>query len=207
MSLDDLRAAYSGGRLDEAWTLYRQLEATGEAGPEAHLVGARTARRQGNLYSARAAIERAIAGAPAGEIMGQVQFCAGVVLRELGDVRAAIDQFRMFLADAIEHPQAFEFAAGHAWYNLGLALRQVRQPEQALDAYRMACDLHRVNNLRQSLREALQNLAWVACVLDRPAVARAALDEADGLLEGEMAQWQQRIGEAFYSAEIGRAHV
>lgn len=198
--VERLNSLYEGGQFDQAWALYRQLEATGEASPEAHLVGARTARRMGDLYGARGAIDRAVDGTPGGEIRGQVLFCAGVVYRELGDVHMAIDQFRTFLADGADHPQAVEIAAGHAWYNLGLALRQARQLDASLDAYRMACDLHRVNNLRQSLREALQNLAWVACMLGQPETARVALDEAEGLLENEKAHWHQRVGVAYLAS-------
>lgn len=201
--LVELRSLYEGGQLDQAWALYREMDAAGEAGPEVHLLGAKAAQYRGDLFGARWAVERAVEGCPVGEVQGQVRFAQGYIYMMLGEVRGAVEQFRAFLADGQEYPATYGVAAGHAWYNLGLSLRQAKESVEALDCYLRACDMHRANNLRQSLREALQNVAWTACLLGRVEMAREALDEASGILESDTARWMQRLGEAFLSATTG----
>lgn len=195
--LVELRSLYEGGQLDQAWALYREMDAAGEAGPEVHLLGAKAAQYRGDLFGARWAVERVDQGALAGNVLGQVRFSHGYIVMRLGDVPAAVDQFRAFIADQDRYPDVFGVAEGHVWFNLGFSLRQAMQYDEALDAYHRSAAAHRRNGLFDSLCETLHNLAWTACMVGRRDLALASLEEAAPLCTSDYLRVHQSIGEAF----------
>lgn len=200
---ESLRAAWEGGQHETAWAEYQRLTAAGEACAEAHLIGSMAARERGDLQAARWAIEKAVAAGPSGMLLVRVWFQRGVLLREVGEAAAAVEQFESCLRRLEEHPALRQVMEGPAWYNLGLALRQARRYEDAIAAYLMAVDLFRSEAMTTHLCMALHNLAWVACLMGRKELAREALGESAPFCSEGALKWHQRIGEAFYMAQGG----
>jgi len=202
-SLDHLRAAYQDRRLSDAWVEYKRLAALGEASPEAHLYGAMAAWADKRLYEARWAIERAAEGDPRGSVLGQVLMVHGVILREIGEIRAAIIQLELFISRLNEYPELGPVALGAAHYNLGLAYRQAKRLPDSLEAYTVACSEFRREGLKTNLCQALHNFAWAACLLGETTAAQEALEESAALTTSSVLRHHQQIGEAFLKAASG----
>lgn len=203
---ESLRAAWEGGCHEAAWAEYQRLTSAGEACVEAHLIGSMAARERGDLQGARWAIEKALEAGPTGMLLVRVWFQRGVLLREVGEAAAAVEQFESCLRHLGNYPVLRQVMEGPAWYNLGLALRQARRYDEAIAAYQRAVILFRSEMMTTHLCMALHNLAWVACLLGRMELAREALDESAPLCSEGALKWHQRIGEAFCMAQGGLEH-
>jgi tetratricopeptide (TPR) repeat protein len=202
-SLDHLRTAYQDRRLSDAWVEYKRLAAQGEASAEAHLYGALAAWADKRLYEARWAIEKAVESDPRGTVLGQVRMVHGVILREIGEIRAAIIQLELFINNVNEYPQLGPVALGAAHYNLGLAYRQAKRLPDSLEAYTIACSEFRREGLKTNLCQALHNFAWAACLLGETEAAREALEESSTLIDSNPLRYHQQIGEALLKATSG----
>lgn len=194
--LQALKAAFSERRLDDAWALYRQLDATDGACAEVHLAGAQVGVAREDFLAARWAIEKAAGSNPSGNLLGKVRFMHGFVLSRLGDVSAAIEQIQAYIAGTNDYPELGPLFLGPAWLNLGVLLRQAKKYRQAIDAYETACSICRQEGLTNYLCTALQNLAWTSCFLGEVDRARSALDESESLCTTQL-RWHQKIGEAY----------
>lgn len=203
--IDSLRQLYESRRLVEAWQEYQNLLEAGTADPEVHLLGALTARRLPNPdpREARRALERAEAANPGGVTLGKVLLSLGTLLREIGDVSAAIHYLQQFIAGIAEYPELRSVCFGVAHYNLGLAFRCARRYSDALQVYEIAASEFRQNDFPDYLRQSLQNKAWLHCLVGDVQAAEAALAEAENLCDTETARWQQRIGWAYLEAVTG----
>lgn len=202
---ETLRELYEARRLEEAWQEYQRMLEAGPAEAEAHLLGALTARflKAPDFREARRALERAEAAGPAGLILGRVRLSMGTLLREMGDTTAAIEYLESFIAGIADYPSLQPVCDGVAHYNLGLAYRCARRYDDALQAYETASNEFRRNDFPEYLRQALQNLAWLHCLMANVQAAEAALVEAEDLCKTDLARWHQRIGWAYLEAISG----
>lgn len=198
--LQALKAAFSERRLDDAWALYRQLDATDGACAEGHLVGARVAMAREDLLAGRYAIEKAAAESSTGALLGQIRYTRGLILQLLGDVQAAIEQMQACINGVNEYPTLGPVMLGPAWNNLGLLLRQSKRYQEAIDAYTTACGICRTESLPTYLCMALHNLAWTACMMGDRTRAQFALDESEPLATTATLKWHQKITQAYLSA-------
>lgn len=201
---DSLRTAVEQGRLGDAWTQYKQLHASGEADVAVHYIGGRVALQRNDLFEAKSVLLRALGGCRGGHLLGQIRLLLGEVERRIGEVDEAVAHLQSFLEDMGEYADLGALWQGAALYNLALTLRQAGRHEDSRSAYRQAVEVFRRENLREPLRRALQNLAWVACIQGDAEEAQRALDEADYLLNGEEARWRQRLGRSFLLATMGQ---
>lgn len=197
VDINTLRELYDARRLDEAWGEYVRLHSDGPLGAEGHLLGGLTARLLGDLRGARRALERGLDSAPSGRILGQLRMTLGATLREIGETTAPIEMLELFLAGMDQYPELRHVATGAGHYNLALAYRCARRFDDAKKAYEVAIREFSSENMRDYLRQTLQNLAWLCCMTGDIARADETLNEADGLCDTEQARWQQRISTAF----------
>jgi tetratricopeptide (TPR) repeat protein len=202
-SIQSLRTAFEQGRLNEAWSFYCQMHASGEASSESHYYGGRVALQRNDLFEAKSVFLRGLSASPSGPLLGQIRVALAEVERRIGEVDEAVARLQSFLDDLGEYADLGALWQGAALYNLALTLRQAGRHEESRGAYRQAIAVFRQENLREPLRRALQNLAWVACMQGDAAEARQALDEADYLCQGEEARWRQRLGRSFLLATLG----
>lgn len=185
----------------EAWNVYRALTTLpGYDRPEIHLKGALLAHGLGKHHSAHYAILEALAGGPSGELGGRVRFVYAEILREIGRIDAAIEQFSSWLDGLDEYRSLAPSHQGACCYNLALAFRQAGRYEESIALYQQATAEFRRREHPAWLRMCLQNLAWVACLAGESQIAAEALAEAGRYCETPSAAWQQRIGEAFLAA-------
>lgn len=203
MASVELRERYEERMLDLAWLEYQRLEAAGTATPADHFYGALTARLNSDLFKARLALEKGLQAQPEGAVLGQLRLTLGAVLREIGEYRGAIEAFEAFLVDLPQYPELEPVAAGHAYYNLGLAFRQAKEPDRAIASYERAAVECRRNDMPELLRTTLQNLAWASCMAGNAGRAAAALDEAEPLCRGGEAWAHQKVGRAFLESVAG----
>lgn len=203
MSIESLRTAFEQGRLEEAWSDYRQIHASGEAAAECHYYGGRIALQRNDLFEAKSIFLRGLSASPSGSLLGQLRVALAEVERRIGEVDEAVAHLQSFLDDLGEYTDLGALWQGAALYNLALTLRQAGRHEESRGAYRQAIQVFRRENLREPLRRALQNLAWVACMQGDAKEARQALDEADHLCQGEEARWRQRLGRSYLLATVG----
>lgn len=200
---DWLRQAYVERRYGDAWAEYRRLAAAGPVPADVHLIGARAAERDGNLYAARHAIDGALGADPQGALRVEALFTRGVILLLIGDSAGALDDLQATVAGLEHEPNLGAVMLGPAYYNLALAFRQRRRYAEALDHYRVAIERFRAEAMHDHLRMALQNLAWVCCVVQDADGARSALDEAGSLCRSAEAMLLQQIHEAFLGSVVG----
>lgn len=200
MAAESLRMAWNQDQYEAAWAEYQRLIATGEADAEAHFIGAMVGWERGDLQGARWAIERALEAKPTGTLLLRVWFHRGVLLRELGEVLAAVGQFETCLRHLPQYPELQQVMEGPAWYNLGLALRQAHRYAEAITAYQRAVQIFRTESMTTHLCMALHNLAWAACTLFQKEIAQQVLSESASLCSDGDLKWHQRIGEAFLMA-------
>jgi tetratricopeptide (TPR) repeat protein len=186
---------------EEAWPLYRALVAAGLATPDAHLHGFLVAERLGHLHSAHLAIQEGLACDPEGDLKGRMRFECGTVLRELGYIDQAIEQFTQWLGDLNdEYPSLAHSHLGAAYYNRGLALRQGGRYTESLSDYERACHEFRMSDKPDWLCMGLHNLAWAATLAGQHKTAAAALEEAQSRCSTPELAWHQKLGEAFLAA-------
>jgi tetratricopeptide (TPR) repeat protein len=192
-------------RLSEAREEYQRLLAAGMTDAETHLLGALVARFQPapDYRQARLALERAAAAQPTGVTLGKVQLAMGNLLREIGETGAAIEYYESFISEIAAYPDLKPVCLGAAYYNLGLALRCVRRYDEALLAYETACREFRENDFPDYLRQCLQNMAWLHCLMGDVRLAESALVEAEDLCDSAEARWQQQVGWAYLEAVSG----
>lgn len=202
---ETLQELYEARRLDEAWQEYQRLLEVGPADAEVHLLGALTARflPAPNFQEARRALERAEAAGPAGVTLGKVRLIMGNLLREIGDTSAAIDCYEAFLDGIGDYPSLRSVCIGVAHNNLGSTYRCARRYEDALRSYQTACEEFRQNDFPEYLRQCLQNMAWLLCLMGNAQPAEAALVEAEDLCRTDEARWHQRIGWAYLETIVG----
>lgn len=203
--IEELRRAYQEQRYADAWQVYRVLVDGGQAGPEAHYLGARAARANGDPGAARWILE-AIDPLPEGALGGQIVFTIGILCREIGDLRCAVERFQAFLLGLPGYPELEAVAAGAAWYNLGLTQRMLRQFREAVNSYEVACQYFRQESMTLHLCQALHNLAWAACCDGDAGRAAQALEEARPLCDAEYLVRHQEIGEAYLTFVQGQRH-
>lgn len=203
-SIQSLRTAFEQGKLEEAWLEYRQLHAAGETTAETHYMGGRVALLRNDLFEAKSVFLRGLSASPSGPLLGQIRVALAEVERRIGEVDEAVAHLQLFLDDMGAYTDLGALWQGAALYNLGLTLRQAGRHEESRGAYRQAIEVFRRENLREPLRRALQNLAWVSCMQGDAEEARQALDEADHLCQGEEARWRQRLGRSFLLATLGQ---
>lgn len=202
-SIQSLRTAFEQGRLEEAWSTYRQIHSGGDATAESHYYGGRVALLRNDLFEAKSVFLRGLSASPSGPLLGQLRVALAEVERRIGEVDEAVAHLQSFLDDLGEYADLGALWQGAALYNLALTLRQAGRPEESRGAYRQAIEVFRRESLREPLRRALQNLAWVACMQGDAEEARQALDEADFLCQGAEARWRQRLGRSFLLATVG----
>ncbi|MFZ5827582.1 MAG: tetratricopeptide repeat protein [Bacillota bacterium] len=198
-----LRTALEQGRLDDAWTLYKQLHAAGGASAETHFIGGRVALRRNDLFEAKSVLLRALGLCSGGPLLGQIRLLLGEVERRIGEVDEAVAHLQSFLEDVGEYADLGAMWQGAALYNLALTYRQAGRHEESRSTYRQAVETFRQANLREPLLRSLHNLAWVACIQGDAEEAAQALDEAERLVSGEEARWRQRLGRSFLLATLG----
>jgi len=203
-TVESLRTAFEQGRLEHAWETYKQLHAAREVDAEVHYLGGRVALMRNDLFEAKSVLLRGLAASPSGPILGQVRLLLGEVERRIGEVDEAVAHLQSFLEDMGEYADLGALWQGAALYNLALTYRQAGRHEESRSAYRQAIELFRREGLREPLRRALQNLAWVACMQGDAEEARQALDESDKLCAGEEARWRQRLGRSYLWATLGQ---
>lgn len=195
-----LEGLYAQQRFEEGWTLYRSLRETGAAGAAEHLLGARCARGRGDLFGARWALGEAEEARPEGQVLGQVRFTYGLVLREIGEYNTAIEYLSACIRGLGHYAELAPVMEGPAYYNLGLALRQTRRYDEALSAYQEAAARFRGESMHTYLCMTLQNLAWVACLVGNAPAAQSALAEAEPLCNSEVLRTHQSLGQAFVAS-------
>lgn len=178
------------------------MVAAGEAGPDADLIGAQAADALGDLFAARTAITRAADAKPSGQLLAQVLMTRGVILLELGEAMAAVEDFRRCLELLAELPILGPVMTGVAWFNLGRALRETKDHAGAVAAYQRAAALFRAESMETYLCMALHNVAWALCFLGDASGAESALGDARPLCRSESLRWHQLVGEAF-AASLG----
>lgn len=200
-----LRHLWEERRLTDARKEYQRLLAAGLADAEVHLLGALAARFQPtpDYRQARLALERAEAARPVGVTLGKVRLGMGNLLREMGETTAAIERYLAFIHEVERYPELKSVCLGVAHYNLGLALRCARRYDEALQAYETACHEFRENDFPDYLRQCLQNLAWLHCLMGNTPQAESALVEAEDLCDSTEARWQQQVGWAYLEAVSG----
>lgn len=169
-----------------------------------YLQTARAAHVARDLYRARDAVLMAKAETPEGRDLVHVLFTSGVVLREIGDINAAITDLRACLEALPAYPDLQAVMAGMVHYNLGLALRQARRLEESVSAYGLAIHAFHDGAMFQQLCKALQNRAWVLCLVQDADGAQIDLAESRALCTTAENFAQQRIGEAF-AAMLGNS--
>lgn len=201
--IDGLRQAYAERRYADAWAEYRRLTAMGPVPAEVHLVGARAADKTGNLYAARRVIDFAMEAEPTGALRAEVLFTRGVLLREVGEYRSAVDNLRAAVVALADEPDLGPVMLGPCHHNLALALRQCREYAEAIHHYREAIGLFRAEGMSEYLRMSLQNLSWACCIVEDAAGARAALDESGPLCASDTAKLRQQVCEAFLWSVAG----
>lgn len=200
-----LRQLWEQRRVSEAGAEYQRLQAAGLADAETHLLGALAARFQAtpDYRQARLALERAEAAQPTGITLGKVRLALGNLLREIGETTAAIAYYEAFINGTDIYPALKSVGLGVAHYNLGLALRCARRYNEALAAYEIACQEFRANDFPDYLRQCLQNMAWLLCLMGDARQAESALVEAEDLCDSAEARWHQQIGWAYLEAING----
>lgn len=200
-----LQQLWEQRRVNEACEEYQRLLAADLADAEAHLLGALAARflSTPDYRQARLALERAEASHPTGVTLGKVRLAMGNLLREIGETTASIACYLAFIDDIHIYPTLKPVCLGVAHYNLGLALRCARRYDEALQAYETACREFRENDFPDYLRQCLQNMAWLHCLMGNIPQSEAALVEAEDLCDSAEARWQQQVGWAYLEAVSG----
>jgi hypothetical protein len=200
LDIERLRALKAEGQYQDAFNLYLQLVTMREASAEACLIGGQSARKLGNLWAARDALESCLERGPDGETLGMAQFLLGVVMRQLGKPHEAILRLTAFLDGLPEYPQLAAIGLGPALYDRGIAFQYADRLEESLYAFSQACDEFRREGMSVYLCMALQNRAWVAGLFGDALQVRLALQEARPLCNTPVLQWHQRLGEAFLAS-------
>jgi tetratricopeptide (TPR) repeat protein len=195
-------------RFSDAGAEYQRLLTTGVADAESHLLGALVSRFQPDpdYRLARQALELAEAAQPTGVTLGKVRLAMGNLLREIGETTAAIERYQAFIQGVGEYKALQAVCMGVAHYNLGLALRCARRFDEAVAAYESACQEFRANDFPDYLRQCLQNMAWLHCLMGNVRDAESALVESEELCESAEARWQQQVGWAYLEA-ISQEHA
>lgn len=194
--IEGLKTLWNERRLDEAWVEYRRLMAPGEAGPEGHLLGAFIAQARDDFLAARGAIERAAAEHPTGNLLGKVRFNHGTILLRLGDAQGAIAQFTAWLDGVAAYPEMIPFVAGPAYYNRGLAHRQIRNYAAGIADYEAALRIFRDEGKPTPICHTLFNLAWAAGTMGDWLKASHALMQGRALRLTDEQCWHYRLGDA-----------
>lgn len=199
VNVDRVEQLYQDGHYQEAWWAYSALAARGDRSERMYLFGALAARALGRLHSAIHVLEQGM-GVVLGDGRGRLRFGHAVQLMDAGRLDAASEAFHRWITDLPEYPALEPVYLGLAYYHLGLICRQQEQFAASVQHYAAACEHLRRHNQRESLKLALQNVAWVACLLGDEGMASAALDEALPLCDTPGAHWHQQIGQAFLLA-------
>jgi tetratricopeptide (TPR) repeat protein len=160
------RTLLTAGRVEEGRRMideHRRIDQT-VARAEGQFESAMVLIEKGHLSEARALLEQVRLGAPA---FSRGLHALGVVLRDLGDTRGAIDA----LGEALR----LNPVSAAAYHDLATALRGARRFEDALDAVRRSIVLDDDDPAHYML------LAEINGALDRPEDAEAARRRADRL--------------------------
>jgi tetratricopeptide (TPR) repeat protein len=200
VAVDRLQECMARQDWQEAWLQFRRLTEGSAVPPTADLLllGAKVARRLGNLYAAAHLIDRAIALLPAeaGPLHAQVWFAEGLIYREVGDLYRAIPALERVIRNAAAYPDLAPVLLGATHYNIALAYRQRHDHLLSLSHYTQAADLFRQEGQHGYLVQTLHNMAWIYCLDDNPAGADHLLAEAEPLVRTEMDGLHQRVGRA-----------
>lgn len=185
---------------EDAWSAYRVLVATGRDHPEIHLQGALIATRLGRIHWAHFAILEGFAKQPTGVVLGQLRFLYAALLREMGQLDRAVEQFDRWEAELDRYESLRISHLGACYFNRALALRQLERYAESLANYETAAAEFRLREKALWLAMCLQNMAWVCCLSGQPEIARAALDESRPMSNAPPLLWHQRIGELFLAS-------
>lgn len=176
----------------------------------------RAAWRQRDAIRARRYLEPLSHERLTGMALGNWRLTYGVVLRELGDLRLAMEQFEAFMQDLGEYPD-LEAAAGYGWFNMGLCRRQLAgRPGGAVDQdglraamedYRRAAEEFVRESMPKLLARTLHNWAWAACLVQDSDLAAELLEQAEDLHMCEADRWHQTLGWALVEAVRGENHA
>lgn len=199
-----LRELYEARRLDEARELYCKMLTEGPVTTEDHLWGGMATWRMGDTRGARRAFELGWADEPIGMVRGQLCMMLGVVLREIGETCAAVDYLERFLGGMDTYPELRTVATGSGHYNLAMAYKGARRYQESITAYEVAIAEFRREGMTDYLRRALQNYAWVLCIMGDAQRAEISLTDAEELITDNQGRWQQELGWAFAEAVAGR---
>lgn len=155
--------------------------------------------RQRQLFEAIRFTQAALRLEPTGADLARARLYEGSIYREIGDTHLALQNLLALLADPHPDPQQRPIYDAYAHYNLGLVHRQRLAYLGSAACYTKAAAGFRALNFFDDERAALQNLAWVLCLLGRSDEAVAALEQAAPLVsnadpEGHL---QQRLGTLF----------
>lgn len=206
--IDGLRELYEARRLDEAWAEFERLLVGDPTDAEVYLYGALTAWRMGRPRDGRTAVLRGDKLKLTGTIALRLRFISGVLAREAGDTVLALEEFDRCLDILAGCPDLASVFRGSILYNQALALQHVRgRLADSLSVYRMAIAEFRAQGMRDYLRQALQNAAWVATDLGDYGVALELLSEAGPLCETDEANWVQQVGLAHLHSRDGHPEI
>ncbi len=201
-----LRQLYESGQYREAWALY--LGDTESESVEWHWYGSLACWRVGNRAQSRTAAERGMSLGPTGEWAVKFHHRLAVTNLAFGESGLAIEHCEACLRDIDQYPVLSRFLKGAVLYNLALAYgyrwSDASAQRKAVESYKAAAAEFRREDLRDHLRQCLQNLAWAVLTVGDVATAGDALAESDGLCETEEHRGIQAVTEAFLAHAQGR---
>lgn len=203
LEIERLRSLKAAGQYQDAYNLYLQLVAMRQTSAEACLIGGQAAKKLGNLWAAKDALESCIEREPEGAVLGTARFVLGEVLRLVGKVHESMQYLTAFIDGLPHYPELQAIGLGPAHFNRGTAFWQAGRLEESLQDFSIACSEFRREGLSTYLCMGLHNLAWVGALFGDSVQAREALEEAKPLCTTPALKWHQRVGEAFLSAIAG----
>ncbi|HWI61387.1 MAG TPA: hypothetical protein VNT75_06105 [Symbiobacteriaceae bacterium] len=205
--LSDLLGLIETRQWDKAWQEFERLQQEGPPSARLLLMGSHAAFGRRDFFRARHLAEKALAAWCSSDplkLLGQIRFHLGMVTRWIGDSHVALEQFQHFLQElSVKYPE-LSMGEGKAYYYLALTLRDRRDLDGAANAYKQANECFRRDDLPSLLCAGLQNMAWLFCTMNRPADARAALEESSLLLDSPEDRIHQTLGEAYLASVEGR---
>lgn len=200
LDIERLRSLKAAGQHQDAYNLYLQLVAMQETSAEACLIGGQAAKKLGNLWAAKDALESCLEREPEGAVLGMARFVLGEVMRQLGKPHEAIQYLTAFIDGLPDYPELNAVGLGPAQFNRGTAFWQANRLDESLNDFTLACAEFRREGLAVYLCMALHNLAWVAALFEDAVQVRQAIQEARPLCTTLAQQWHQRLGEAFLAS-------
>lgn len=199
--LETLRSLYQQRRFSEAVGLYQKHRSS--RNPEWHLYGSLAAMGLEDWYIAKAAAERAASLRATGPLRLRIRFQYGNISRLVGDYAVAMQEFDACLSVLNRTPSLRHVMRGPVHFQRALVLIAYGKQQAAMRAFELAAKEFEREHLSDSLRQCLQNLAWLACDTKNLKRAKSALRQAAPLCTTEEAIWHQRLGHAYVAYRKG----